>query len=242
MQQKYEHVARVIGEVKEKKLINYANNSKTLLSVTLKTKQGDSVKCTTFPSRKDPQKPVSINNKLKVGDLVSIKGDLTERTYEAKNGREYTSYDAIVHVYWDEDPETSVTGTYFNVAGVIKKRRGNTLEVEVVDSYENRNGETVENKHFFHIKFDEDETQCDDLDDLVPNTFVSIEGPIYNRFEAMPGQSTDNGDRPSAMGNIGKARPKGKPRLELFASKIVNLGEVEESEESEELDGDYIPF
>ena len=80
----------VIGHIKDKKLVKYANDTKKFLSVTIETKQGDRIDTVVFGTKKQPQKPVEVNNEIKVGDYVSANGGLTERQYRSRvNGQLY---------------------------------------------------------------------------------------------------------------------------------------------------------
>lgn len=230
----------IIGHIKDKKLVKYANNTKQLLSVTIQTKQGDRVDTVVFGTKNDPQKPVEVNNEIKVGDYVSANGGLTERQYTSQaNGQVYTSYSLSVNYYRHLNEETNQSGTSFELSGVIQKRKGSTITVLSQDRYTKADGEDVVRDNTLTIKFDEDLTQCDDFDDLVPNTKVTIVGAILNRFEstALPTE----GPRIDAMGDAGKKRAKGKPRVELLAAIIRNMGEAED-DSLDELDGEDIPF
>lgn len=230
----------VIGHIKDKKLVKCANDTKKLLSVTIETKQGDRIGTVVFGTKNDPQKPVEVNNEIKVGDYVAANGGLTERQYRSRvNGQLYTSYSLSVNYYRHLNEETNHSGTSFELSGVIQKRKGNTITVLSQDRYTKADGEDVVRDNTLTIKFDEDLTQCDDFDDLVPNTKVTIVGAILNRFEstALPTE----GPRIDAMGDAGKKRSGGKVRVELLAATIKSLGE-EEDESLDELDEEYIPF
>lgn len=230
----------VIGHIKDKKLVKYANDTKKLLSVTIETKQGDRIDTVVFGTKKQPQKPAEIDGEIRVGDYVLAKGSLSERESKSKDGqRTYRNYSLSVSYYKHLDEENNQSGTSFTLSGVIQKRKGNNLTILSKDRYKNAQGEEVTYENELVVTFDEERTQCVDFDDLVPKTKVSIVGAILNRVESTV-VSTDE-HRLEAMGDAGKKRSGGKVRVELLAATIKSLGE-EEDESLDELDEEYIPF
>lgn len=176
------------GELTKSELIDF--NSKKgkdkFLSIEVNTGDGNRVKATVFPSKKNPTKPRDLNASYPVGTMVNVSGSVNEREYEKQNGG--TAIDRSLNAFSvnhmkDSDKE----GATFIIQGTVDNMRETQDGIQVVVKYDETytpEGKSEETKStYFTLVVPEDDADIIDELDVEVGCNAKFKGFILNQLE-----------------------------------------------------------
>ena len=167
------------GTLEKVERVEYANGTKEFLKMTLKYGE-DYITYSFFNTKKDPQRVKSMMTKLRKGDLLKAKGNLSNGEFENKQGnviitQNYTAF-STEHLGELEHPRVFIT-----MAGILKKKvdkedmGGKEITIRVYDDFNKKNDE-------YTLSVDEKMTEY--FNDINEGDNISVTAEYLNRAVA----------------------------------------------------------
>ena len=177
------------GTVSKSEVITFKNKNKedsAFLAMEVATGNGNKVKVTHFPSKANPNRHQEVYENFPVGNMVEVTGNVSERAYENKAGKNVIDRGLSANSFKPLIDETK-TGATFILQGIITKLKetedGVQVLINVDTSYTNKDNKVIEQSDDFHLEGDSDILELMEELDANVGCNVKFKGRMVNQLE-----------------------------------------------------------